>query len=181
MNERPLVFITTRLPPATCGIGNYSWILREHWPGERRPIEFLVVDNADDKRTTPLGDRITTSANTRTQLARELDRVGAADVFLHYAGRAFQRFGFPFWMVAALREWKRNFPNGRLVVYFHELPGEFPIASRHHWLSKLSSAVAARIGRLADVLITNSEHHAAKLRALAGRADIHLIPIGATV
>ncbi|HEX8280887.1 MAG TPA: hypothetical protein VF551_05895, partial [Chthoniobacterales bacterium] len=128
-----------------------------------------------------LGDRVTSFANTRTQLARELERVGVADVFLHYAGRAFQRFGFPFWMVAALREWKRKFPTGRLVVYFHELPGEFPVSSRHHWLSKVSSAVAARIGGLADVLITNSEHHAAKLRALAGRADIHLIPIGATV
>ena len=48
MSDRPLVVITTRLPPATCGIGSYSALLREHWPHISSPVEFLVVDSADD-------------------------------------------------------------------------------------------------------------------------------------
>ena len=35
MQSRPLIIISTRLPPQLCGIGTFSWLLRRHWPGER--------------------------------------------------------------------------------------------------------------------------------------------------
>ena len=46
MNTRPLVVITTRLPPQVCGIGTYSWLLHQHWPGDVSSAQFLVVDGA---------------------------------------------------------------------------------------------------------------------------------------
>jgi hypothetical protein len=46
MNPRPLVIITTRLPPEVCGIGTYSWLLYRHWPITGSKTQFFVVDGA---------------------------------------------------------------------------------------------------------------------------------------
>ena len=68
MNAKPLVVITTRLPPAICGIGTYSWRLREHWPNESRSIEFFTVDPG----ASPRGDRVVSFANRADDLLNEL-------------------------------------------------------------------------------------------------------------
>ena len=60
MNARPMVIITTELPPAMCGIGNYSWLLRTHTPNESSRVEFLVNRNVPNATATPLHDHVTT-------------------------------------------------------------------------------------------------------------------------
>ncbi|MFL6540481.1 MAG: hypothetical protein ACJ8HQ_07000 [Chthoniobacterales bacterium] len=177
MNAKPLVVITTRLPPAICGIGTYSWRLREHWPNESRSIEFFTVDPG----ASPRGDRVVSFANRADDLLTELRRIASADVLLHYAGRAFHRYGFPFWLSRVLKTWKREKPESRLTVFFHELPGPLPITSRHYWLGELNKRVVRRLADIADVLITNTEHHEKALRKISGRADIHLVPIGSNI
>src|SRR5947209_7167511 len=153
MKTKPLLVITTRLPPAICGIGTYSYRLREHWPNESRRIEFLTVDPG----TSPRGDRVTSFAPR--SLLRELRRIGAAEVLLHYAGRAFHRYGFPFWLPRVLQAWKREMPDSRVSVFFHELPGPLPITSPHYWLGELNKRVLRRLCQVADVLLTNTRHH----------------------
>ncbi|MDQ6861080.1 MAG: glycosyltransferase [Verrucomicrobiota bacterium] len=180
MKPRPLVVITTELPPATCGIGTYSWNLRRHWPNDSRAIEFLVRENGAAK-TTPLGDPIRIVGTDKDALARELDRVGDADVLLHFAGRAYHSLGFPFWLAGALARWKRRHGDARLGVFVHEMPARFPITSHHFWISKLSDFATRRLCTSADVLLTNTTEHRDKLRALSGRNDIHLVPISSNI
>lgn len=179
MSVRPLAIITTRLPPATCGIGAYSALLREHWPNDTRPVEYLVVD--DSAGTAEDCDRVTTFNGNANQLVQALNQHAGSDVLLHYAGRAFHRFGAPFWLPSALAKWRKRSAGGRLMAFFHEVPGELSPTSRHYWLEKLNAHVIRRLAGLADVVVTNTETHRTALRRISGRDDVHVVPVSSNI
>ena len=179
MKTRPLAIITTRLPPAVCGIGAFSQLLRKHWPNDSRPVNFLIMEGAPP--ASPDADSVIAFEGDGTKLTRALSRLGNADVLLHYAGRAYHSLGFPLWLPRALAKWRTQFPTGRLMVFFHEVPGELPITSRHYWLGRLNSHVISRLAKLADVVVTNTETHRAALRKICGRDDIQLLPIPSNI
>ncbi len=181
MNQRPFAIVTTRLPPATCGIGTYSSLLRQHWPGPHRIVEFLVIEGADAANRDLKGDSVTDFNNDARQLAAALRRLGAADVLLHYAGRAYHRRGCPVWMPRVLAEWKRRFPDARLMVYFHELPGEMRPTSLHYWLGRVNRRIVRQLANLADVVTTNTDHHAATLQEISRRSDVQFVPVGSNI
>ncbi len=181
MTNRPLVIITTELPPAMCGIGTYSWLLRTHLPNDFSPIEFLVNKKAPGAETTSRGDPVTAFDGGADKLAAALTRIGTANVLLHYAGRAYQRFGSPNWMPRVLAKWKKKVPDSRLFIVVHELPAKFPITSRHFWLGKMSDRVVARLATSADVLVTNSAHHVERLSTITGRDDVRFLPVASNI
>lgn len=181
MNGSPTVIITTRLPPQVCGIGAYSWLAHKHRPNESAPAAFLVMEGAAESRALLEWDSITDFNGDPEELARALERAGAVNVLLHYAGRAYQRFGCPTWMPAVLRQWKTKFPGARLTVFFHEVPGEMARLSRHFLLGKINSRIIRQLAAVADVLITNTENHVAILRKLSGREEIHCLPVSSNI
>ncbi|MDP9004042.1 MAG: hypothetical protein M3N12_04550 [Verrucomicrobiota bacterium] len=181
MSASPAVVITTRLPPLICGIGAYSWLAHKHRPNESLPAEFLVMEGAADSRAQLGYEAITDFNGDPEALTTALRRAGAASIILHYAGRAYQRFGCPTWLPGALRKWKTEFPGGRLTVFFHEVPGETPRLSRHFLLGKINSRIIRQLSALADVVVTNTEHHADVLRKLSGRDDVHRLPVGSNI
>lgn len=181
MTTRPLVIITTRLPPQVCGIGTYSWLLHQHWPGRVSNVRFVVVDGAiKSGAELDVSDLTEFNANAG-KLARLLDRIGEADVLLHYAGRAYHRFGCPVWFPAVLAKWKGRYPSGRLLALFHELPGNFPITSRYFWIDMCNGRVIRRLAKLADVVVTNTSHHAEKLKQISDRLDVHWFPVPSNI
>jgi hypothetical protein len=181
MSPSPAVIITTRLPPLICGIGAYSWLAHKYRPNESSQTDFLVMEGAAESRTLLGWESVADFNGDPEGLLQALDRAGAANVLLHYAGRAYQRFGCPIWMPVVLRKWKTKFPNGRLTILFHEVPGELPRLSRHFLLGKINSRIIRQLAVLADVLVTNTENHAAILRKLSGRADVHCLPVGSNI
>lgn len=180
MSARPFVIITTRLPPASCGIGAYSLQLRKHWPIET-PAHFVVIDGAAEPEGLIASDTITEFNGDADRLSRVLRQVGVADVLLHYAGRAYHRLGCPRWLPRVLKEWKQHYPSGRLLIFFHELPGPMPITSRHFWLGLISKRIIRQLVRLADALATNTDGHAAQLRELSGRDHIPVFPVASNI
>jgi hypothetical protein len=182
MSANPLAVISTRLAPGECGIGAHSLLLRKHWPGAAQPVDFLVMQGSNGADVLTGHDRIAEFGGEAKRLQAELDRIGRADVVLHYAGRAYQRFGFPHWMPGVLRRWKQRNAGARLLVLFHEVPGgDLPITSRYFWLDRLNLSVIRQLARIADVLVTNTETHAQQLRRVSGRSDVHLLPIGSNI
>ncbi len=177
MNSRPLVIITTRLPPHVCGIGTYSWLLQQHGVGGHSSVEFLAIEGAAESDHSSVSH----FEGKPALLSAALDRIGAADVFIHYAGRAYHRYGIPTWFPSVLARWKQKFPAGRLLVLFHELPGDLPITSRHYWIDMLNRRIIAKLGRLADVVLTNTAEHATKLEKISGRKDVHLVPVPSNI
>ncbi len=178
--SRSLV-ITTRLPPQVCGIGAYSWLAHKHRPNGSSPTEFFVMEGAAESRALLGWDAITEFNGSPQKLAQALDRAGSANVLLHYAGRAYQRFGCPTWMPGVLAKWREKFPDGRLSIFFHEAPGKLPRFSRQFLLGKIGARIVRQLALLADVLVTNTENHVAILRELSGRADIHFLPVGSNI
>jgi hypothetical protein len=181
MSAPPAVVITTRLPPQICGIGTYSWLAHKHRPNDSSPAEFLVMEGAAESRALLGWDAITDFNGDPGKLGQELDRAGPANVLLHYAGRAYQRFGCPTWMPGVLSRWKARFPHGRLTVFFHEMPGQLPRLSRHFLMGKVSARIIRQLAAVADVLVTNTENHVAILRTLSGREDIYSIAVGSNI
>ena len=181
MNLPRSVVITTRLPPQVCGIGAYSWLAHKHRPNDSPPAEFLVMEGAADSRALLGWDAITDFNGNPQTLAQALDRAGPANVLLHYASRAYQRFGCPTWMPGVLAKWKAKFPEGRLTIFFHEAPGKLPRLSRQFLLGKIGVRIIRQLATVADILVTNTENHVAILRELSGRADIHFLPVGSNI
>jgi hypothetical protein len=181
MKERPLVIITTRLPPQVCGIGTYSWLLHRHWPSRSPETKFLVVDGAAQSAASLGYPAISDFHSRGRELSMQLDRAGDADVLLHYAGRAYQRYGCPVWLQRVLQNWKTKFPNATLLVFFHELPGDFSFTSRYFWIDMCNRNVIRKLAGLANVIVTNTGEHALKIEKIAGRRDAHVVPVGSNI
>jgi hypothetical protein len=181
MKGRPLVIITTRLPPQVCGIGTYSWLLHRHWPLHRSHTQFLVIDGAAQSEASLHCSSISEFHANARELSRQSEHAGDADVFLHYAGRAYQRYGCPIWLPRVLRSWKTKFPGTRLLVFFHELPGDFPITSRYFWIDMCNRNVIRKLAGLADVIVTNTGDHLRKIETISGRRDAHVVPVGSNI
>lgn len=179
--KRSFVIITTRLPPAMCGVGTYSALLRKHWPNDETPVHFLVVGEAAAADPIGFGDTVTEFGDSPARLQEALRKIGTADVLLHYAGRAYHRYGCPTWMPGALARWKREFPESRLTIFFHELSGPMPATSRHYWLGKINERIVRKLASLADTVATNTENHRAQLHRIARRDDILLLPVASNI
>ncbi|MFL6514664.1 MAG: hypothetical protein ACJ8M1_06535 [Chthoniobacterales bacterium] len=180
MQSRPLVIITTRLPPQICGIGTFSWLLDRDWPGDTSWHRFLVVDDRQPPDAAASVNVTAFNGNWRT-LEEALDGAAGADVLLHYAGRGFQRFGCPVGLPAALRRWKTKSPNSRLVIFFHELPASLPVTNRHYWVNLCSRRVAAKLAKLANVVVTNSQDHVRALKKFPDVKDIRCLPVSSNI
>jgi hypothetical protein len=180
MQSRPLVIITTRLPPLVCGIGTFSWLIDRNWPGDTSRHWFLVVDDSRPSGATGSVNIAAFHGAWRT-FERALDNAVGADVLLHYAGRGYQRFGCPVGLPAALRRWKTKSPDSRLVIFFHELPASLPVTNRHYWLNLCSRRVATKLVRLADVLVTNSSDHVRALGKMSNEKKIHCLPVSSNI
>ena len=181
MSSRPLAIITTRLPPLVCGIGTYSWLLHQHWGDGHSRVEFLVIEGAAASAAALNHASISQFDAKPAILSAALERIGSADVFLHYAGRAYHRYGVPRWLPSVLASWKKKFPGGRLLILFHELPGDLPITSRHFWIDMFNRRIIAKLARLADAVVTNTAEHVDKLTKISGRHDVHLVPVPSNI
>ncbi len=177
----PLQIVAPRLPPRACGIGTYAWALHQHWPGRHSQNRFLVFAEAAASREY-LGDQtIEEFPAHAARFADFLEQQEATDVLLHYAGRAYHRFGFPRWMPDAFTIWQRRDARRRLHVIFHELPANFPLLSKQGILQRLSFAVARRLAEQAATLITNSEHHATVLNRWRLRSAVEWFPVPSNI
>jgi hypothetical protein len=181
MSASPAIVITTRLPPRICGIGTYSWLVNKYRPNDSVLASFFVMEGAIESRALLGWNAITDFHGDPKKLEEALDCAGATNVLLHYAGRAYQRFGCPIWLPKVLRNWKAKFPNGRLTIFFHEVPGELPMRSPHFLLGKMSARIIRQLAMVADVTATNTDTHAVILRRLSGRNGVHCFPVGSNI
>lgn len=181
MSGVSLAIVAPRLPPQACGIGTYAWQLDQHWPDESSAHQFLVYADAAASREALPNTRIDSFPATAGGLADTLAQQDVSDVLLHYAGRAYHRYGFPRWMPDGFSRWLARDPAHRLHVIFHELPADLPLLSRHGILQRLSFPVAQRLAEQATTVITNSEHHASVLSRWKLRSPARWFPVPSNI
>jgi len=182
MQDRPLLIISTRLPPQTCGVGTFSWHLEQHWPGSTFQHRFLVVEGADDSRVALNRNGIAEFGKGYRGLKSALQKSGAIDVLLHYAGNAYQGFGCPIGLARVLRDWKTRSPGSRLIIFFHELPPGRPLlTSKRYWLDVCGRRIAGKFANLADLVITNTPEHARLLEEISRHREVPCLPVPSNI
>lgn len=182
MSQQRLLIVTTRLPPQVCGIGTYSSLLHRYWPAENSQAEFLVIDGAAESAKHLEYSSIFEFNAQSSKFAAILDRAGAASLLLHYAGRAYHRYGCPLWLPRVLRDWKMKFPTSRIVILFHELPGNsFPVTSRFFWIDRCNRRVVYQLTQVADAIATNTREHIETIKNISHRTDARFIPVGSNI
>ncbi|MDQ6808387.1 MAG: hypothetical protein M3Z64_03025 [Verrucomicrobiota bacterium] len=181
MDAPPLVIVAPRLPPRACGIGTYAWQLHRHWPAPHGQERFLVFADADATRENLPDTSVAQFPASARGLAEALERAQNADVLLHYAGRAYHRFGFPRWMPEAFATWRKRDDRRRLHVIFHELPADLPLLSKQGILQRFSFPVARALAEQASSLVTNSAHHASVLNRWSLRCPVEWLPVPSNI
>ncbi|TLD68424.1 glycosyltransferase family 4 protein [Phragmitibacter flavus] len=178
--ERELIIISTPLPPRPCGIGGYTAMLGRYWPEDTRVFHLVDAEAQESARHLGLGN-ILQMERTKRSMLQQLNKHPDADILLQYAGRAYDRLGCPFWLLGALREWRRRHPERRLTVFFHELWGEVPWTSKFALTEAASRWISKRLMRLADGVVTNTPHHAARLQRAFGGEMMDCVPVGSNI
>lgn len=162
-------------------MGTYAWELSRHWPGDKSRARFLDYSDAAASQSILQNAEITSLHSHASRFAKLLEDQQCDDVLLHYAGRAYHRYGFPFWMPKAFDHWRRSNPRRRLHVMFHELPADLPLLSKQGIIQRLSFVVARRLAEEAATLFTNSKHHASVLRRWSNGGPVHWFPVPSNI
>lgn len=176
----PLTVVVTQLPPAVCGIGDYTMNLVQAWP-EERPFQFIVTRGAAASQQALPEYKIIGASEDAQGLAEALEKLDAEDVMLQYSGFGFDPKGRPLWIAEVFAAWKKKKPSRRLAVMFHELWIKWPWwdpRSLRSWLHRRS---VSDLLKVASNVYTNTEGYAVWLRKLNRHVPVQVIPVGSNV
>jgi len=127
-----VVFILPRLPPAHCGLGDYSMILLGHMRMDPPPRILVMHGAAETREVHPELD-VEQLPGTQAGLLVRLHELRAKRVFVQYVAQGFQPRGCPLWFLGALRKWRMQTADARLVMMCQELWFE-PAVWKPDWL-----------------------------------------------
>ena len=107
------------------------------------------------------------SASSLVSLLTEHQQTSSI-VLLHFSGYGYAQKSCCFWLIEGLECWRRSTPRARLVTMFHEIYAAFGVPWKHHfWVSPIQRVLAARLIRISDRYLTNTELHAEMLHGLS--------------
>jgi hypothetical protein len=176
-----LTSIVPRLPPAIDGVGDYALRLATQLRQDFGVQTRFIVGNPNWKGTgaiTPKEKILHSSAfpaqpvGDRSQVGLlHLLQGGSSDthiVLLHYVPHGYAKKACPFWLIEALRQWRKQ-PQTYLITFFHEL-----YALDWHrpwstdlWLSPVQQHLASQLAQLSDVCLTSTERYVHQIRKLS--------------
>lgn len=175
-----LVFVSTALPPAVCGVGSHTAKLREHWPASGRLLH-LVEAGADDSAAFYGADEFVQFDRSAKSLRAKLECVSPQALFVQYAGRAYSRWGAPWWFYTAIRDWRRRHAKVPMLLYVHELWADLKITHRQYWFERLSRWMMGQLMDMSDVVVTNTENHRERMLSLRPQCEVMILPVGTNI
>ena len=175
-------FLTPRLPPAVCGVGDHTARLAEALHSEGVKSSFFVCRPGPPTGlpTGPVHAWSGKPADLETAL-----RHHAADwLWVQLSGYGYSRWGAPYRLGSTLLELKRRLPGVRIAVYLHETHcGIRQLGWKGPILSPWQRYTVGRVARLADVVFTSNQlwrDRAIDLYGIAPR-QVVLLAVGATI
>ena len=176
-----IVQIVPKLPPASCGVGDYAYelaksLLTRHGIKSR----FIVCDPI---WTTSSGEWDfpchALSLHQRKHLGSFLESppISASVVLAQFSGYGYAPRGAPYWLANGLEDWQS--PSKTLATMFHELYADGPMTSSSYWLKPLQKWVIKKVARASKSLFTNRSAYQAWLARYSSHAkkDIACIPV----
>ena len=103
-------------------------------------------------------------------------------IIFHMTGYEYSNRGLCFWIMKELLNLKRQYPNIKIAIFFHELFAYGPPWRSAFWTHLPQRYIIFRLLRICDVAITNIKYHQTALRGLAPpNLPIHLVPVFSNV
>ncbi len=168
--------IVPRLPPSTDGVGDYSlYLARALQQSFSFKTHFIVCDPAWKAQSEVEGFQVTHLKKRSTSDLLQLlqtDFTETTQLFLHYVGYGYARWGCPNWLLSALKTW-RSRSGHQLVTMFHELytlPGHKPW-THQFWNSSVQQSITKQLAQLSDHSITSGQQYAEILDRFRAEPD----------
>jgi hypothetical protein len=177
-----ILHIAPRLPPAICGVGDYATLvggrMEQMFPGVRCAYlacghQSLEIESASGRN----GSAINGSSRQHfwEAVRSRLDEIAVGNdeysLVLHYVGYGYDRTGAPAWLAESLEHRPAWFGARRIVTFFHELYATGWPWQKAFWQSARQQAVAIRIARASDRLMTNRQASARWLELVTRRQE----------
>lgn len=157
---RNIVHIAPTLPPAVNGLGDFCHILADNLEKMGyRHNSFLV-------RHKPPGVNRNVIPFEVNDFEQKLLKSGAEIVILHYVNYAYSRIGLPFYIVSALKAFKRK-AGARIVVFFHELyASSNSMLKLPFYTSHLQKKLVRELCTTSDAVLTSCSIYVDRLEKL---------------
>ncbi len=181
--------IVPHLPPAINGVGDHALRLANQFQQDFGVHSKFIVGNPIWQDTGVIAPFQAQAVSTRTQvdLLARLEQTGVPSsiLLLHYVPHGYASKACPFWLVEGLEAWRTQFPNSRLLTFFHELYAldwHRPWSS-DFWLSPVQQHLTARLAQLSDACFTSTECYVRQLYRLSHgkHAEVPSLPIFSNV
>lgn len=169
-----LALILPNLPPARCGVYDYSMKLHELWP---KSPEWVLISSCHGAGWP--GSSVLKVKREGESLCRALAELKPDAVMLQYTCYGYAENGVPRWLADGLEHFKKQCP-ARLAVMFHELWYTGPLWTRARWRKSSQHAVARRLCATADVTLTGVPLYQSELLRLSKR-PVLLSPIPSNI
>lgn len=171
-----LSVIAVRLPPARCGVGDYTYQLWSRWPDGAQTWRFLVKEGAEQTRQSTKIKKVTQVEASSKSIFQELEKTGTGTVLLQYAPYGYDSKGAPVWLYDGLRCWKAVNSGRHLVVMFHEIFAHSAPWRRSFYRANAQRRVISDLGRLSEVSLTSTPWFAQQLGKCGVEAKICPVP-----
>ena len=165
-----VIIITPEIAPGSGGLADYTLRLVEQWRDAVR-VRFLVPQK--EGRDAEVIER------NATALLSKLPTSGGK-ILLQYSAYGFDHFGYPRWLLRALKDWKRA-SGGLLVVMFHEIWTFWPVLNKNYLIQQLHRRDLRELVGAADAVFTSTASQGDHLRALAPGRDVRVLPVGSNI
>jgi hypothetical protein len=174
MNEETVII----LPELTGGVGDYTHRLLENLP--RLANLRLIIPKTGNRPPNsferyPVEETDSTAQDLRARLP-----AAGGKVLLQYSAYGFDRFGYPRWLIKALRDWKRE-SRGALAIMFHEIWAFWPVWNKNYFLQRLHRQDLGKLLRVAEAVFTNTSSQAEHLTALSPACAVEVLPVGSNI
>lgn len=175
--------ILPHVPPAVCGIGDYSWSLaRQLREAHDIHCSFLAAGTSG---TVPTGE-----TEFPTFRLPELSAKGLMDfvvakavefqvIVLHMSPYGYQKRAVPLWLANGWHHVSKMKGRPRMITMFHELFASGPMLSSAFWLQPLQKRVLREVARASDGLRTNRQPYADWLLSLSSlkASEVTVMPV----
>ena len=175
MSDEVLV-ITPEIAAGTGGLADYTLRFVEQWRGAVR-VRFLIPQ--PENGAAPSGDDIDVTERNASALTAKLPTSGGK-VLLQYSAYGFDHFGYPRWLLRALKDWKRA-SGGLLVVMFHEIWTFWPVLNKNYLIQQLHRRDLRELLGVTDAVFTSTASQAEHLRALSPLRAVEVLPVGSNI
>lgn len=168
------------------GVGDYARLLATKLR-DAHAIDSIFVVARPDATTAAVDDGFATicAPTNRRRAIGDAIRLAAqgrdiAGVLLHMSGYGYARFGAPFHLAAALRDWKARSGQPILSI-FHELFIDATGFGRRKAYQKLQQASVRQFLQLSDDALTPAQSYRDWLIAQNPPCPVHAMPVFSTI